>query len=78
MFIGIDIGGSKVRVASSLTGHKIDHSVRFATPTNQRRTLPLLELAIKNLIGSASIDAIGVACPGPIDKKMVRLLPPLT
>lgn len=77
MFIGIDIGGSKVRVASSLTGHKIDHSVRFATPTNQRRTLPLLELAIKNLIGSASIDAIGVACPGPIDKKNGKIIAPI-
>lgn len=77
MFIGIDIGGSKVRVASSLTGHRIDHSVRFATPTNQRRALPLMEHAIKNLVGQADIDAIGVASPGPIDKKTGKILAPI-
>lgn len=77
MFIGVDIGGSKIRVASSLTGHKIDHSVRFATPVNQRRALPLIVKAVENLIGKSEVDAIGVACPGPLDKQRGKILSPI-
>ncbi len=77
MFIGIDIGGSKVRVASSRTGHKIDHSVRFATPANQRRVLPLIIKAVENILGKSDIDAIGVASPGPIDKARGKILSPI-
>ncbi len=77
MFIGVDIGGSKVRVAASLTGRKIDHSVRFATPANQRRALPLIIKAIETVIGKSEVDAIGIASPGPIDRVHGKVLAPV-
>lgn len=76
MFIGVDIGGSKIRVASSRTGHKIDHSVRFATPVNQRRAIPLIIKAVESIIGQDEVDAIGIACPGPIDKNRGKIISP--
>lgn len=77
MFIGIDIGGSKVRVAASLNGLSVDHSVRFVTPANQRRALPLIIKAIENVVGQSAVDAIGIACPGPIDRGKGKILNPV-
>lgn len=76
MIIGVDIGGTKIRVASSFKGDKINRSIDVATPQNQRKVISTIEEIIDQLASSDPIDAITVACPGPIDKKRGMILTP--
>jgi len=76
MFYAVDIGGTKVRVASSHLGHSLEHSVKFATPADTDRLIPLLKLAINKLAPGAPIDAISMAAPGPLDTTKGIILNP--
>lgn len=76
MIIGIDIGGTKIRVGYSRLGDYIEDSIEFDTPTNQRRAAQMLIDTIHLLVGSTSIDGIGVASPGPINKARGTIINP--
>lgn len=75
MIIGIDIGGSKTRIGLSYSGDVLEDSVCFETPQNQRKIIATLTSEIKKLVGGQNLDAIGIACPGPIikNKGMITL-----
>ncbi|MBI2797991.1 ROK family protein [Candidatus Saccharibacteria bacterium] len=76
MLVGIDIGGSKIHVASSHLGKKIEREHIFPTPTNQRTVGPTLIKAVREVCGRSPIDAIGISSPGPIDKRRGMVLTP--
>lgn len=76
MIIGLDIGGTKIRAAGSHLGRKIKRSTEVKTPTNQRQVLPVIEAMIRDIAGRAEIDALGIACPGPIDKSRGMVITP--
>ncbi len=76
MIIGIDIGGTKISVGVSHDGESIADSISIATPQNQRKVVSLLEYDIRKLIGSESVDAIGICSPAPIDKQRGTILAP--
>lgn len=76
MLIGIDIGGTKIRVIGSHLGKKIEQQQTFATPTNQRQVLAAIIAATTAVAGRSPIDAIGIASPGPLDKKRGVILEP--
>jgi glucokinase len=69
MIIGIDIGGTKTSIGLSYTGHELKDSIEFATPANQRKLISVLTKEIINFVGSQQLDAIGISCPGPLNKK---------
>lgn len=76
MIIGIDIGGTKTRLASSSFGTKIERSQDIVTPQNQRKVVSSLIEIIRSLASGQHIDAIGIACPGPLDKARGMVLSP--
>jgi glucokinase len=68
MIIGIDIGGSKIRIGLSYQGLELEDSITIATPQNQRKVIATLSHEIKKLVGGQQLDAIGISCPAPLDK----------
>ena len=76
MFFSIDIGGTKVRVASSHLGHTLERSVRFHTPADSHDFLTYIKLAFEKLAPNAPVDAIGIAAPGPLDQHKGTILNP--
>ncbi|MGL4623926.1 MAG: ROK family protein [Culicoidibacterales bacterium] len=72
--IGIDIGGTQTRVAV-FEGNQLIAQQRFATDTqNPKQQVQLLAQTINEL--TATYEAIGVACPGPLDVKTGTILNP--
>lgn len=78
MIIAIDIGGTKVRVGYSHVGDRLEDSLEFATPANQRVVVKMLIDAVHRLIGTSTVDIIGIACPGSINKARGTVVSPRT
>ncbi|MDP4038767.1 MAG: ROK family protein [bacterium] len=76
MFIGVDIGGTKIRVAGSRLGRQIDYSIKIATPINQHGAIGLISQAIEKVCKISQIDAIGISAPGPLDIENGMILKP--
>lgn len=76
MFIGIDIGGTKILIADSKDGRRIDRSLHLDTAESAAESLAEIEHAVLELAGSQPIDAIGVACAGPLDLAKGLILNP--
>lgn len=76
MLIGIDIGGTKIHVVGSHLGDKIEFAHSIATPHNQRLAIPEIITAVHEIAGRSPVDAIGIASPGPIDKRRGTILTP--
>lgn len=73
--IGIDIGGTQTRIAV-FAEQKLIKQIRFATnATDPEAHLQQMHAEIKKL--TTEYQAIGMACPGPLDlKKGIVLNPP--
>jgi len=67
MYVGIDIGGTKILAASSPTGHSMKRSQKIATPENPRATVDAIVDLVHQVSGGRAIASLGVSCPGPID-----------
>ncbi|MBA3679175.1 ROK family protein [Candidatus Saccharibacteria bacterium] len=76
MIIAIDIGGTKIRIAYSQVGDRIEDSLEFSTPTSQRIVVKQLIDSIHQLVGTSPIDAIGIASPGSINKRKGIIVAP--
>lgn len=74
MFIGIDIGGTHIRVASGRQG-KIERRLDFPTAELQTSIQDVKE-AVRSLSHEAPIEKIGIGVPGPLETKTGRVLSP--
>lgn len=81
--IGIDIGGTKIKICIGDETGKIFHSIDLPTQNFQgaKKALPAIFSEIEQLLNQEKttiqkIQAIGLSCPGPIDQKKGKLLYP--
>lgn len=72
MFIGVDIGGTHIRVASGQKG-KIEEKSDFPTKEFQA-SIQDIKSAIANLSENQEITRIGVGIPGPLETKSGKIL----
>ncbi len=77
MYVGIDIGGTKLLAAYSPDGRRMVRSEKIATPTNPKAALEaMVDLAHKVAAGKP-IASIGLSSPGPLDlDRGIILTPP--
>ena len=73
MYIGIDIGGTHIRVAVGKDG-KFSETLDFPTKTFNENKIDIVKAVSK--ISSNDIKAIGVGVPGPLDHKQSKILEP--
>ena len=76
MYIGVDIGGSKILVAASDDGKRIVRQQKIETPDDGNQGVAELIQLIEQVAGEDAITAIAVASAGPLDLKAGRVLPP--
>jgi len=69
VYIGIDLGGTKIIVASADKSGKIIKQVRHKTPIDLNEGLELLKKLIREVSSGQKIEGIGCACGGPLDYK---------
>lgn len=67
VFIGVDIGGSKILVASSIDGTTIKNQAKTPTPDNAKDGITEVMRLIDEVAGDQKVAAIAVAAPGPLD-----------
>lgn len=67
LFIGIDIGGTKLSAAAADGGGRILRRARAATPLDLEEGLALIEQMIATVSEGAAITGIGAAAGGPLD-----------
>ncbi len=68
MILTIDVGGTKVLVATFSDDGKIEKSQKFKTPTDYPDFLRELKNNIKEVVGSQKPVACSIAMPGRIDR----------
>ena len=68
MILTVDIGGSKVLVATFSNDGKLEKSQKFKTPIMYPDFVNELKKNIRELIGSSRPDACAIALPGTIDR----------
>jgi glucokinase len=70
MYIGVDIGGSKILVAASEGGEpKILRSQKIKTPEKGEDGIAEIVRLIEHVAETAPIDSIAIAAPGPFDRE---------
>jgi len=74
MFIGIDIGGTHIRIASGQKG-KIDQRLDFPTKEFQA-SIQEIKKAVESLATDENVEGIGVGVPGPLETKTGKLAAP--
>ena len=67
LYVGLDIGGTKLLVASADEHGTILQRTREATPVDLAEGLALLHTMIERVRGGHTITAIGAAIGGPLD-----------
>lgn len=67
MYVGIDIGGTKILAASSPTGRKMVRSQKITTPSSVKAAVDAMVDLAHEVAGSKPIASIGVSTPGPLD-----------
>jgi predicted NBD/HSP70 family sugar kinase len=73
MYIGIDIGGSKVLVVAGDARYRILRQAKVETPaTAQQGMIEIIHL-VEQVAAVERVRAIGVAAPGPVDRAGGRL-----
>lgn len=79
MFILIDIGGTKTRVARSTNLSAFDEPVVFKTPQPYQYALAGIVETVQKLIGASSITGISIGVPGVLthDKRSIVNAPHL-
>ncbi|WKL56721.1 ROK family protein [Asticcacaulis sp. ZE23SCel15] len=70
-FIGIEIGGTKVNIATGTGPEDLSPTLRIATRTPEA-TMADVITALKAIEGTGPIDAIGIASFGPIEVSQNR------
>lgn len=76
MYIGVDIGGSKILVAASTDGRTISKSQKIATPENGDQAIIEITHLIEQVAGTEQVKSIGISCVGPLNFKQGVLLDP--
>jgi glucokinase len=76
MFIGVDIGGSKILVASADAKMKPKQSLRIPTPDSAKLGLEQITHLIKQIADGHQISAIGISSAGGLDFARGELLDP--
>ena len=69
MYIGLDIGGTKIITAAAKADGKILRKAQVNTPVGLEEGLELLNRMIESVRGGETIEAIGVGIGGPLDYK---------
>lgn len=69
MILTVDVGGSKVLVATFSANGKIEKSLKFKTPIMYPDFIDELKIIIKKLVGSKQPEACSIALPGVIDRE---------
>jgi predicted NBD/HSP70 family sugar kinase len=67
IFIGLDIGGTKIMVAAADEKGNIVHRKRASTPINLEDGLNVLHRMIEEVSKGEEVQAIGAAIGGPVD-----------
>ncbi len=67
LFIGLDIGGTKIMAASANAQGKIELRMRRDTPRALETGLVMLQKLVSELAGDRKISGIGAAIGGPLD-----------
>ncbi len=65
MFIGIDIGGTKIR-ALVWTGKRVARALQFATPNNEHDLQKKLVALVASLGGANAVQGIGIGAAGTV------------
>lgn len=75
-YIGIDVGGTQLRVAAFDQSGKLTHRANFPNDHNQgpSENLDLLAGFIKGW--DIDYEGIGIGCPGPLDFHAGKILTP--
>jgi predicted NBD/HSP70 family sugar kinase len=74
MYIGVDIGGSKILVVAGNDRYEITRHQKIATPETSAQGVTEIIHLIEQVAASQPIQAIYVASPGPVDRKNGRIL----
>ena len=74
MHIVFDIGGTKMRITTSLDGKRLEQPVVLYTPPSFEEGVRLLEETILQLSQGRKIDGIAGGIAGPLDKAKTQLL----
>ena len=73
MYIGVDIGGSKILVVAGDSHYKILRQAKVETPDNaDQGMIEIIHLA-EQVAAGEPVLAIGVAAPGPVDRAHGKL-----
>ena len=67
MYVGIDIGGTKILVAASPNGRRMVRSQKIATPASSRAGVDAMVDLVHEVAGAKPVASIGVSSPGPLD-----------
>jgi glucokinase len=75
MILGIDLGGTKIKIAV-VDGDKISDSISIDANSHLGfvANIPRLNIEIKNLLKKNKITGIGLATPGVVDSKNFKVL----
>lgn len=76
VYVGLDIGGTKIEVASAGQNGQITNRIRHETPVELTEGLDLLHGMIAEVAGDSGITGIGAAIGGPLDP-MTGVVSPL-
>lgn len=68
MLLAIDIGNTKTDILVASTPEKISQPSVFPTPHDKTKFLPALHAHLNSVIKPDQVEAVGVACRGPIDR----------
>ena len=74
MYIGVDIGGSKILVVAGDDKHRIIRHAKVKTPESSAQGVTEIIHLIEQVAGGDKIKAVFVASPGPLDRKAGRIL----
>lgn len=74
MYILFDIGGSKMRIAVSRTGKKLDQIKIFKTPKNFKEGISIFLKTVPLLTKGKKVKAVAGGMPGYLDLKRAKVL----
>jgi len=67
MYVGIDIGGTKILAAASTTGRTMGTSQKIATPSSAKAAVEAIVGLVHQVADGHPVASIGVSSPGWID-----------
>ncbi len=69
MYIGVDIGGSKILVVAGATGREITRQAKVETPNNAAQAITEIAHLIEQVSEGSPVKAIAVGAAGTLDRK---------